>query len=360
MKKRVFFSFGWQLLIILGSGAAAEGRSPHPGLTDENWPTRSERGSWAVGMENDVFAAADGDKDYTFGLNLTYSGPGAGDFRLNPLPIQRRLDRWLGVPGSGDRDPAERLNLEFGIYGFTPDDIMLAEPILDDRPYASLVYLESTWERVNPTSGISWTSSFSLGLLGLDAVGSSQNAYHEFTGKNPARGWRHQISDGGELTAKYQLARQHYWDVHNPKLDVKTTASASVGYITELSYGIGFRYGKLHSGWWSFDPDLATYGENSIPTAGTTRVPESYFWAGALVKARAYNVFLQGQFRDSAHTFDDDELRHLLVEGWLGYTHGLGNGYRISYVLRGHSSEIRGGQGDRHLVWGGLIVSKTF
>lgn len=119
------------------------------------------------------------------------------------------------------------------------------------------------------------------------------------------------------------------------------------------------RTGRIHSPWSSFNPELTSYGEKSSYSSNAKSVNEHYFWAGVAVKARAYNAFLQGQFRDSAVTYEHRQLNPLLVEAWAGYTFAFKQGYRISYVLRGHSSEIEGGAGDRNLLWGGIIIARS-
>lgn len=317
---------------------------------------RGDPGLWSIGLENDAFAGPTGDKDYTLGLNLSYTGPATKSFKLNPYHLQRYLDAGM----LSQEQPAESQSLEIGFYGFTPDDLNIAEPIRNDRPYASLIYLQSTREFVDQSQKVSWVSSVSLGVLGLDLVGSSQNRVHKAGGNHQAKGWQHQISEGGELTAKYSVARQKSWPSDNPRMEFKTTAQLSLGYLTEFSYGLSVRSGRIHSSWWSFDPELAAYGERSSSFASSNGAPERFAWGGIAVKARAYNVFLQGQFRDSEVTFRSDEIRHLLMEAWLGYTFGFSNGLRISYWLRGHSSEIEDGPGDRNLLWGGMIFSKVF
>ena len=50
----------------------------------------------------------------------------------------------------------------------------------------------------------------------------------------------------------------------------------------------------------------------------------------------------------------------MIVEAWLGYTQSFASGWRLSYVLRGHTSEVREGAADRNLLWGGLIIARTF
>jgi hypothetical protein len=49
-----------------------------------------------------------------------------------------------------------------------------------------------------------------------------------------------------------------------------------------------------------------------------------------------------------------------VAEAWLGYTWAFNDGYRLSYVLRGHTSELKDGVGDRNVLWGGLVFAKTF
>jgi hypothetical protein len=84
---------------------------------------------------------------------------------------------------------------------------------------------------------------------------------------------------------------------------------------------------------------------------------ERYFWGGFNVKARAYNAFLQGQFRSSEATFATHELRPLIAEAWVGYTFASARGWRVSYVLRAQSSEVRAGPADRTQTWGGVVLS---
>lgn len=320
--------------------------------------------NWALAFENDLLAGDERDKDYTYGINLAFTGPEVDRLPFEPSRLQAAMDKFVQplLPASklseANRVSLVRNTVEYGLYGFTPDDITVSEVQSNDRPYASLIYAQSSTETIDVLNNVSWAQSLSVGLLGLNFVGSLQQSFHSTTDSSEAKGWGHQISDGGELTAKYSIARQKFWSPAN-HWEIKTTAQASLGYITEASYGISLRAGNIRSAWWGFKPELVSYGERSNINSNNNWVAESFFWAGFSIKARAYNVFLQGQFRDSDHTYDKGELNHYFVEAWLGYTIGLRNGYRISYGLRGHSSEIEEGKGDRNLVWGGLVFSKS-
>lgn len=173
------------------------------------------------------------------------------------------------------------------------------------------------------------------------------------------QGWDNQISEGGELTARYSVARQRLLYRNGSGLEIKTTTLGSVGYLTEASWSLSLRAGKIHTPWVSFNPELTSYGENSIPS-DQGRVSEHYFWTGFSLKARAYNAFMQGQFKDSEVTYHSDELNHGIVEAWVGYTIALDDGYSFTYSIRGHTSELKQGTGDRNVIWGGLLVTKSF
>ncbi len=314
--------------------------------------------SWAIAFDNDVLVPGNRDRDYTYGVNLTYSGASAADAPVSLKTPLAHIDRLLGVDqlATNSRD---NHSVEVGLYGFTPDGIEREAINQSDRPYASLVYLSSSHEQIDLDNNVAWSSTLTVGALGLGWVGNLQNAAHRETAGKTARGWKHQISDGGELTGRYVLARQHYIESFSDSVEVKSTVQASVGYLTETSWGLSFRAGKILSPWASFNPDLTSYGEKSTYSNNTGTANEHYFWSGFTLKARFYNAFLQGQFRDSDFSYSYSGLRPLVAEAWAGYTYAFKQGYRLSYVLRAQSSEIKRGDGDRSVVWGGLIFATT-
>lgn len=313
--------------------------------------------SWALAVDNDVLAATSRDQDYTYGFNFTYTGSSAKDI---PISLDRPLgaiDHLIGI----DRlsGALNSHSLEIGLFGFTPENIEIAAPNPADRPYASLIYISSSREQLDINEQVSWKTTLTVGVLGLDMVGSIQNETHEYLDSREAQGWDNQISAGGELTARYAIARQQHLGVLPGNTEIKSTLQASVGYLTEASWSLSARGGKYHTAWSSFNPELASYGEKSTYNSSANPIREHYFWGGAAIKVRAYNAFLQGQFRYSEVAYANSELNPVVVEAWIGYTLGFAEGFRISYVLRGHTSEIKDGDGDRDLLWGGLILSKT-
>ncbi len=349
--KQIWLGF-WVVLgaIALARGAAADSATASVFVTTALQSTfdASHCNRWAAGFDNDFLVPGSRDQDYTYGLSALHTGEDNRHFYARPLAL---IDRALNL------DEGTRHGLELGLYGFTPEKIDVAHADFEDRPYASLIYAATRSERIYPLAGTVVSSQLTLGVLGLDLVGDLQRGLHELIDSEAPKGWRHQISDGGEPTFRYSLARQQLLAEPTDFMEVKHTQSLSVGYITEASWGLNLRLGNVNSIWHNFHPEQASYAETS--TQLNHRIQERFFWVGVALKARAYNAFLQGQWRDSMVEYSSRELRHLIVEAWLGYTHGFSNGIFISYGLRGHTSEIRDGRGDRNVLWGGLMVGRN-
>ncbi len=312
--------------------------------------------SWIIGFDNDILVPGGRDQDYTYGVRLAR----VGDESKNHLfsihsPLAKidnifRLDRAFSAG-------FDNTSIEYGIFGFTPEDTSISEVNPDDRPYASLVYTSSAKQRLNFDRKQAWHSSLTVGFLGLPIVGDLQEGIHNVIGNDTPEGWDNQISSGGEPTFRYSLAKQNLIPTLFERIELKQTRQASVGYLTEASWSLGLRAGKIRSPWVGFNPEQSFYGEQTT-NKNTSAVQEHFFWAGIAMRARIYNAFLQGQFRDSDLTYNYSELNHLITEAWMGYTVSLKNGYSFSYYVRGHTTEVKEGSGNRNLIWGGLSLSR--
>jgi len=316
---------------------------------------------WAFYIDNDLLTPRHTDRDYTGGFSLTLSGRRARSALLSLDDWRAGFDRLLGADRLYADRAFSRHSLETGMTVFTPGDLTDSAAQVGDRPYASLIYLANTGAEVMPERDLAYLSTLTLGVIGAPFVGDLQRGLHRAIGSSEPVGWENQISDGGELTFRYSFARvERTWAgrLGAARGETTTTWRGSVGYLTELSVGVATRFGEIRTPWWSYNPQIADYAEKSVPvTSSEGGGEEQYLWAGFNLRARAYNVFLQGQFRDSPVAFASDALRPLVLEAWLGYTRSFADGWRFSYVLRGQSSDIRSGPGDRGLVWGGFIVS---
>jgi hypothetical protein len=311
-----------------------------------------------VQIDNDLFAGDNQDRDYTGGMSITVSGERARNGLLSLDPLLRRLDRFV-VNGNETNVHYAR---QIGLLAFTPKDTLVSEVQPDDRPYASLLFVSNGRVTVDADDRGAWTSSLTIGVLGLSVTSDVHGAVHELVGSEKPRGYDHQISAGGEPTARYTLARQKLW-IADPSghVDVKTTVQGSVGFLTETSASISLRAGRFNSPWWSFAPELTDYMSAPVPSEsyrGGER--ELYVFAGARVKARAYNAFLQGQFRDSEVRYTSDEVQPLLAEAWIGVVTQILDQTQLSYALHYQTAELRDGPASRDTLWGAVQLTHSF
>lgn len=313
-----------------------------------------------VQIDNDLFAGDEKDRDYTGGMSITISGERARDGLLSLDPLLQRLDDW-STDGSDSDDVSVHYARQIGLMAFTPSNTLVKEVQPEDRPYASLLFLSNGRVRVDADDRGAWTSSVTIGVLGLSVSERLHSAVHEVVGSERPLGYDHQISAGGEPTARYTLARQKLW-IADPSglVDVKTTVQGSVGFLTETSASISLRAGRFNSPWWGFAPELTDYMAGPVPSESYRGGRELYVFAGARVKARAYNAFLQGQFRHSDVRYAADEIEPLLAEAWIGVVTQLLDQTQLSYALHYQTAELRDGPASRDSLWGAVQLTHAF
>jgi hypothetical protein len=199
-------------------------------------------------------------------------------------------------------------------------------------------------------------------MLGLAAAGTVQSALHRITGSDKPKGWSHQISAGGEPTLRYNAARQSLL-FRSEQSDLKWTLAGSLGTVTEGSIALNARWGRIASPWWAFTPEENMYVQESQPLPPPLDVgasTEMFVFAGARAKVRAYNAFLQGQFRHSDLRYSASDLNQVLGEVWAGAALRTPSGWSLQYCARWQSPEIRNGEGSRTILWGSLQIAKSF
>ena len=338
------------------------------GQDAEDIDPRAEKayGGWSLNLDNDLLSGGGRDRDYTGGLALSFAGENTRNWLFSLDSVREfitritRFDRLYK-----DQDSISRHSQEFGFTLFTPNDISVAEPIQDDHPYASLFFVSNAAQFILPDRKLSFQSNLTFGLLGLSLADSIQGGIHSVIGSDEPQGWDNQISEGGELTARYSLGVQKtliegLGPGFNTQFAINT--EASVGFTTDASVGLGMRWGRLERPWYTFNPHLAEYISVGPPPNGriaSTGRREMFLYAGVNLKYRFYNAILQGQFRDSVVSFDRDELDPVIFEGWVGFITEVLSGYRFGLFLRGRTAEIESALATDP-VWGGFIISRSF
>jgi hypothetical protein len=361
-------SLGLSLLALMMPSTAAHAT---PGLADSEMiahldASEAYNTGWEFYFDNDVFLGSTKDRNYTGGIALTLAGRRAAEYPFSLDGLLKGIERLGGhdrlssAPGHFHRHA-----IEFGLTLFTPNDITAQEPIHDDHPYANLLFVANSRISVMPEQGRMVQSSLLLGLLGSSVGEQVQNQIHRLTDSETPQGWGNQISNGGELTFKHSLTLHQLLLSHQGVLsyDLRGGLEAGLGYTTDLRASLTARWGKLSSSWWSFTPhqnDYINLGQTLSDNAQKQpNAPEFYLWGGIQLKYRLYNALLQGQFRESAVTFERDQLEPLILSGWLGVTKTFANGFGFSFAVQAQTSEIDiPGRGKS--IWGGLVLSRLY
>ncbi len=340
----------------LAAGAAAAQTDLRP--ADDTAQRR-----WSVHVDDDLFSFAARDRDYTGGVTFGLTGDLAHDHPLSLDGALERVDRATRFASWRGDAALEGEAFEIGLLLFTPQNLAAAQPLHDDRPYANLLYAASSNVALDETRGTAFQSTLALGVLGLDVAEALQRAVHSVFGSTQPRGYAHQISDGGEPTfmysvSRYRLLAQGTYRGHPYAL--RFGAGASVGYLTEANLEITVR---SDAPWWSTSAAWADYaGHPAIgaPTPAAHGRPRFELEAGAKVHVRAYNAFLEGQFRHSDVVYSAHELQPVLVDLWIGATMVFPKGFSVSYTIRHETEEIERGRGARSFAWGSIGISRSF
>lgn len=271
---------------------------------------------------------------------------------------QKKWVKWFGLHR---RDDEVVRSFSLGSVNYTPDDLSDPNPIHNDRPYASILYLSNKRVRANSQSALG--VELQVGFLGLSIGESVQSAVHHayrsVAGTDEPvepKGWKHQISNGGEptlrirLTNSQRLAHASWWDL-------AATGTLSLGYQSNISAGLSGRIGKLASSFWSLPFDPINRG-NLLPNK-IGRGNELYFWGAYRLRLVGYDALLQGQFRDSTVTFTGDEIERVIHEGAVGVAWGIDE-WQLSFSINGKTPELQNIASQRNHYWGGINLIRRY
>ena len=309
-----------------------------------------------VYFDQDLFTLGlNEDRDYTTGIALEFFWQQDG---LYPMD---RLVKSLGqqlelLPANA---VTER-SFMIGTVNFTPDNLAAREPILDDRPYASLIYLsnKNVYAGHDAAVGI----EMQVGMLGTSVAREVQQGLHGLwrdvaDSDNPVdpKGWGHQVSNGGEPTLRFRVAYSKLLAESAGHWDLAGTASANLGYQTNLGLGLAVRTGRIASPVWTLPYDPINRG-NFLPSLAGN---EWYLWAAYRGIAVGYDALLQGQFRDSDVTYGNDEIKRLVHNAGVGLTLSY-KPVQVTFAINAKSSELDAREADRNQVWGGIYTMMRF
>jgi len=373
------------------TGGAASGGTMT--TATENQTPSEEKWGWSIfGDQDSVYPWLGhwgGDQNYTMGVGLQITGK----FVTSVTAPVRWIDRFFGAARLhhnlanestsllpfGVPSYFESHTLTLGNGAFTPRRLDLDAPIFDDRPYASILSLTAAHSTIDPYKRRVLRTDLTIGALGLRLSDHIQTSIHTSRRRNnqkkdptvltpyDPKGWPHQISDGGEPTAKY-TATWLQAVTESKAHDLALQTEGSLGYYTNAAVGFIARVGWLRSDFWSVqtnplttvnqglrDSGSAPPSQNRIPPRDRSRKKlEAYLYASGRGRLVLFNELLQGGFRHSDVKFDATEVERVLTEIDAGGTLSL-RGLSLTIALTRRSPEYNVGFPRIH-TWGGIYV----
>ena len=317
--------------------------------------------NWGLGIyydQDQLIPFFNEDRDYTMGVAVeVFNQPAQG---VLDLPVDW-AKKWLGRLAPPEQ---AQHSLLFGSINYTPDNLSASAPILNDRPYASVLYLSNKRVYGNRREGSAVGLEAQVGVLGTYVAREVQRRLHRWwrdthntTEPVDPRGWHNQISSGGEPTLRFRIAHsqrllqsdQHVFGKRY--YDLAAGWDASLGYQTNASVGLAGRLGLIDSAFWTLPYDPINRG-NFLPSFDGDEI---YLWAAYRLRGIAYDALLQGQFGHSTLTYDGGDLERLVHEGGVGIT-GAWRWLQLTLSANAKTAELRNGQANRTHVWGGAYL----
>ncbi len=294
------------------------------------------------------------DRDYTMGVGIEFFEEEAGFYPMGTL--LGRVGKLIGISA----DAPMRRSYLIGSVNYTPDNLAATAPVLNDRPYASVLFLANKRVLADRRHAIGVEAQ--AGLLGTYAAREVQRRVHQALREakdsdEPVdpQGWGNQVSAGGEPTFRLRLARSELIAEEPGLWDLAGTGTLSLGYQTNASLGLATRAGLIDSPFWSLPHDPINRG-NFVPAFGDEEI---YLWLAGRARAVAYDALLQGQFRDSAHTIEAEDVERLVFDGGMGVTASW-DALQLTVSANFKTSEVERGNADRTQWWGGLYFSVRY
>jgi hypothetical protein len=306
--------------------------------------TEAKNGVWTLLIENDLFYGSD--RNYTSGVGLAWVA--------SPKPPPEWAEKLArSVPWFPEIGTI-RHGYVVGQNMYTPRDISLPDPPLDDRPYAGWLYA---------TIGLGIDSprqtdivALTVGVVGPASLAEqSQKVIHRITGSAEPRGWDTQLRNEPGI----ELAYQRRWrDVAKGNFagfeyDVTPHAGGALGNVyTYANAGFTVRYGKR------LTSDLGPMRIRPSPPGSGFFVPADtfswYVFVGVDGRAVAHNVFLDGNTWRESRSVDKETLAGDLQWGAAVTWKGIRATY--THVRRTREFETQGPSSD----FGAFAVSVAF
>ncbi|OBT13955.1 hypothetical protein A9264_02110 [Vibrio sp. UCD-FRSSP16_10] len=284
-------------------------------------------------IDNDSIVTTD--KDYSNGLFLSYSS----DLDIKPNGFFDSLPGTHFSASTSD-GTVHKFSIELGQKMWTPKDIEDPNPIIDERPYAGLLYLSSTLYSIAPSTVNSY--NFLLGTVGPNAYAEETQKYvHSIIKSEDPQGWDNQIENQMVLNFAYQRADKWYQSPLSGTTthEVSTPSRLMLGnYRSEVATGIMWRWGS------NLNDSFASAKVNNESTLDPSLIIRGqsgwFLFSGIEGRVRFNDITIDGDRPDDDITANDIEhFQGTATVGMTGYYKGWGASLAISTKSRDYTED---------------------
>lgn len=303
----------------------------------------------SVSYENDLIGGGT-DQYYTSGVQINY-------FNIESKPpryIGDAADRFIGF----DVNEATATSFTLGQKIFTPQDITIAAPQNQDRPWAGWLYATVAFANVHET----YTDQLglTLGVVGPASMAEqTQKFIHKHVTDSPEpQGWDNQLHTEPGAIVSWNRRWQNFasFPLAAYRVQFEPDVTVAAGNVNTYA-GVG--------GTVTFGPNQAELRDTpprvapAMPGSGYFDLPHDQNWdwyvfAGINGRAVARDIFLDGNtFRDSASV----DKKNFVADGNAGLALTYGQ-TRIAYTVVYRTKEFDGQEDPA--IFGSLTLTRRF
>ncbi len=283
---------------------------------------------WSFQEENDVLSRTNTDKSYTQGLRLMRT--------RNPDENPERIDQfadWFSRKFH-DVETVRIWSIGFGQNIYTPDDVTIPTPQLNDRHWGGFLYIDNTLQLVDPDEKFRHVIELQTGLIGPGSGARwAQTTLHEIIDSAPPVGWPNQLRNEPGINLIYSHDRRIAREIGPLDVDLLPTVGGSLGTVmTYANAGGVVRVGKNNTGFLNGAMHATAFTNFS----GDRPRWEFWVYGGAEGRAVAHNIYLSGGLFKQIPS--ELETRRLVYDLTTGFSVRYRR-WRLTYNFIQRSSE---------------------
>ncbi|MBY0554376.1 lipid A deacylase LpxR family protein [bacterium] len=285
---------------------------------------------FTIRVENDAFAKTD--HNYSHGLAFTSESYNIQNYlRTDCLPLPLRAHKrffnlitpkiWFA---NESFNPISSIVIKIGQAIYTPTNPISNELILNDRPYAGLLYVGLSLHQryFDPEANLEILDAreITLGVIGpLSGAKEFQDIAHDIMGDHRFMGWAHQLTNEPAIQVAWDKKFKNYRGISSTHEGFSADWIRSVGVRLgniETSFNVGFEgrlgwdipndFGSftIRPGTDSRPPDIVPVQNNKSTADIKNNSPHFgfHFFAITDLKFVGYNFSLNGNVFDGSHS----------------------------------------------------------